>query len=442
MMFHFVTSLVSCVAVIALWSTSALASEWPEFRGPTGQGLANDAKPPVEWSPDKNVAWRTAIAGSGWSSPIVAGDRIYVTTAVQEQGSGGGPDVNNNEPVGSNSTASALSLRLLALDAQSGKIVWDREMFHYDAGSYPSGHAKNTFASPTPVAEGDRIYVHFGPLGTAAVDDNGEIVWKNTSISYDARHGGAGSPVVVGDTLVFNCDGVENPFIVALNKATGEELWRTPRQPMEPERFAFSTPLTVPSSSTASGVQLVSPASHMIGSYDPADGRELWHVYFDRRWSTASRPVYTEGMVLACNGGESPPELLAIRPDGAGNVSETHIAWRHDNFAPLTSSVVVANGHVYMVSDAGIAACTEAATGKVVWKKRLGGNFSASPIYADGRIYFPSDNGMCYVIAAEPRYELLAKNSLDEPTLASFAVTGDALIIRTSDAVYRIEETR
>ncbi|BBO33714.1 PQQ-binding-like beta-propeller repeat protein [Lacipirellula parvula] len=429
------------LAIVLCLASASSAAEWPEFRGPTGQGVADHAQPPVEWAPDKNVTWRTAIPGSGWSSPIVAGGRIYVTTAVQEQGGGSGPDVNNNEPVGSNSTASALSLRLLALDAQSGQIVWDREIFHYDAGSYPSGHAKNTFASPTPLAVGDRIYAHFGPLGTAAVDLNGEIIWQNKTISYDARHGGAGSPVVVGDTLVFNCDGVENPFIVGLDKTTGKELWRTPRQPMEPERFAFSTPLMVPSSSTASGVQLVSPASHMIGSYDPADGRELWHVFFDRRWSTASRPVYAEGMVLACNGGEAPPELLAIRPDGEGNVSETHVVWRHDNFAPLTSSVVVADGHVYMVSDAGIAACTDATTGKVVWKKRLGGNFSASPIYADGRIYFPSDNGTCYVIAAKPRYELLAKNSLEEPTLASFAVTGDALIIRTSDAVYRIEET-
>ena len=441
-MFQFLRSRAERVLAIALCFTStSYAAEWPEFRGPTGQGIAVDASPPIKWGPDKNVTWRTSIPGSGWSSPIITEGRIYLTTAVQEQGSGTGPDVNNNEPVGSNSTASALSLRLLALDAQSGKILWDREIFHYDAGGYPAGHAKNTFASPTPLADCDRIYAHFGPLGTAAVDVNGEIQWRNKSISYDARHGGAGSPVIVDDTIAFNCDGVENPFIVGLDKADGEELWRTPRQPMEPERFAFSTPLIIPASNTASGVQLVSPGSHMIGSYDPADGRELWHVYFDRRWSVASRPVYTEGMVLACNGGEAPPELLAIRPDGEGDVSETHIVWRHDNFAPLTSSVVVANGHVYMVSDAGIAACTEAATGKVIWKKRLGGNFSASPIYADGRIYFPGDNGLCYVIAAKPRYELLAKNDLEEPILASFAVTGDALIIRTSDAVYRIEET-
>ena len=434
---------VEGLIAFALWLVvSPCVADWPQFRGPTGQGIASDAAPPIVWSPEKNVTWRTPIPGSGWSSPIVIGDRIYVTTAVQEQAAGAGPDVNNNAPVGSNSTASALSLRLLALDARTGVIVWDQEIFHYEAGAYPSGHAKNSFASPTPFADGKRIYAHFGPLGTAAVDANGEVLWRNSAISYDARHGGAGSPVVVGEALIFNCDGVENPFVVALERATGKEIWRTPRQPMEPERFAFSTPLTVPSASTASGVQLVSPGSHMIGSYDPADGRELWHVYFDRRWSVVSRPVYVDGMVLACNGGESPPELLAIRPDGSGNVTDTHVAWRHDSHAPLTSSVVVAEGYVFMVSDAGIAACTEAATGKVIWKKRLGGNFSASPIYADGRIYFPCDNGQCHVIAAKPEFELLAKNDLEEAILASFAVVDDALIVRTSDAIYRIEESR
>lgn len=433
-----------CVAAAALWyAPISEAADWPEFRGPTGQGIAADADPPIEWNSEKNIAWRTPISGSGWSSPIVVGNRIFVTTAVQGNGSAPvGPDVGNNAPVGSNSTASELRLRAIALDVKSGQIVWDEDVFHYDAGAYPSGHAKNSFASPTPIADGERIYVHFGPLGTAALDVDGKILWKNASIAYDARHGAAGSPIVAGDALVFNCDGVENPFVVALDRTSGKELWRTPRQPMEPERFAFSTPLPVPSADTASGVQLVSPGSHMIGSYDPADGRELWHVYFDRRWSTVSRPVYVEGVVLACNGGESPPELLAIRPDGAGNVSETHVVWRHDSHAPLTSSVVVAGGYVFMVSDAGIAACTDSATGELVWKKRLGGNFSASPIAADGRVYFPNDKGQCFVIAAKPNYELLAKNDLGESTLASFAVADNALIVRTSDAIYRIEVPR
>jgi outer membrane protein assembly factor BamB len=424
---------------------SASGSDWPEFRGPTGQGRAADAKPPQEWSPDTNIAWRTAIPGSGWSSPIVVGDRIYVTTAIQEEDATEHktlrPDVTNNAPVGNNSTVAALSLRALAIDANTGRIVWDREVFRFGPGQYPPGHAKNSFASPTPLSDGEKIYVHFGPLGTAALDRNGDVVWRNSEIAYDARHGGAGSPILVGDKLIFNCDGVENPFVVALDRNTGKGVWRSARQPMEPERFAFSTPLAIPSQATESGVQIVSPASHMIGGYDPADGRELWHVYFDRRWSVVSRPVFEDGMVIACNGGEAPPELIAIRPDGSGNVSDTHIVWRHDSFAPLTSSVVVDDGRVYMVSDAGIASCTDAATGKLLWKKRLGGMFSASPIYADGRIYLPNDDGVCYVIAAKPTFELIEKNDLAEPILASFAVIDDALIVRTSEAMYRVEAT-
>jgi outer membrane protein assembly factor BamB len=416
--------------------------QWPEFRGPTGQGLAAHANPPIHWSPEKNIAWKASLPGSGWSSPIVYSNHIYVTTAMQEEATPGlhsAPDVSNNEPTGRNSANVGLSLRALALEAGSGKIVWDREVFHYSPGQYQSGHAKNGFASPTPITNGEQIYVHFGPHGTAALDMDGNILWRNTDIRYDARHGAGGSPVIAGNALVFNCDGVQDPFIVALNRHTGKELWRTPRRPMTFEKFAFSTPLAIPSSQTASGVQLVSPGSHMIGSYDPADGRELWHVDFEKRWSLVPRPVFSDGVVLVCNGGEAPPELVAIRPNGSGDVSGTHIAWRHNKFVPLTSSVVAVDGYVFMVNDAGIAASTEIATGKLVWKKRLGGNFSASPTAAGGRVYFPNDSGVCYVLAAKPVFEQLDKNDLGEPILASFAVTGDALIIRTASALYRVE---
>jgi outer membrane protein assembly factor BamB len=423
-------------------AAATFASEWPEFRGPTGQGIAVDSNPPFEWTPEKNIAWRTSIPGSGWSSPIVFGKRIYLTTAVKEvslSGHRSAPDVSNNEPTGRNSADAGLSLRALAIDAGSGKIVWDREVFHYALGQYQTGHAKNGFASPTPITNGEQIYVHFGPQGTAALDMEGNILWRNTDIKYDARHGAGGSPVIAGEALIFNCDGVENPFVVALDRKTGKELWRTSRLPMTFEKFAFSTPLVIPSSHTASGLQVISPGSHMIGSYDPDDGRELWHVYFEKRWSLVPRPVLADGMVLVCNGGEAPPELVAIRPDGSGDVTNTHVVWRHNKFAPLTSSVVAVNGMVFMVSDAGIAACTELATGKLVWKKRLGGNFSASPIAASGRVYFPNDNGVCYVLAAKAEFEQLAKNDLGEPILASFAVTGDALIIRTASTLYRVE---
>ncbi|MCC6494307.1 MAG: PQQ-binding-like beta-propeller repeat protein [Pirellulales bacterium] len=328
----------------------------------------------------------------------------------------------------------------MAVDATSGAIVWEREVFRSAAGELPLPHAKNSYASPTPITDGESIYVHFGPAGTAALSMEGDVRWENRRIAYDARHGGGGSPVIAGDSLVFNCDGVVDPFVVALNRRTGAELWRTPRRPMDPERFAFATPLVIPRGGANGGLQVVSPGSHMVGSYDPQTGRELWHVRFENKWSVVPRPVFADGLVLACTGYEGPAELLAIRPEGTGDVTSSHIAWRHDQFVPHTPSPLVVDGRIYTVSDAGVAACTELATGKVVGKRRLGGNFSASPLSAGGRLYFPDEEGMCYVLAAEPSLKQLAANDLEEPIFASFAVVDDrALLIRTSEALYRIE---
>jgi outer membrane protein assembly factor BamB len=437
------------VAVSTLVRVAASsASDWPEFRGPTGQGEAKASNPPLEWSQTKNVTWRTPLDGMGWSSPIILGNRIYLTTSTEIDDQGNEvasttadlpPEIKNGPVAKFEFSSAGISLRAIALDVESGEKVWDVEVVRLTRDQVQTAHAKNGFASPTPVTDGENIYVHFGPHGTAALDLDGNVLWRNR-IEYDARHGAGGSPVLVGNSLVFNCDGVVDPFVVALDRRNGEVIWRTPRRPMDYERFAFSTPLAIPSDKTASGVQLVSPGSHMIGSYDPDTGRELWYVYFDRRWSLVPRPVYVNGMVLVCNGGEPPPELIAIRPDGEGNVSNTHVVWRHDKHVPLTSSVVAVAGYVYMVNDAGIAACTEISTGRLVWKKRFGGNFSASPICASGRIYFPGESGVCHVIAAEPKFRELAENDLEETMLSSFAVDGDALIVRTSKALYRIED--
>lgn len=443
------TRLILVISAIG-GAASPVLADWPQFRGPTGQGQAEQSNPPLQWGPAENVAWRTPLEGLAWSSPILFGDRIFLTTAVEldEQGqvvasvAAEAPVDFKNGPTSKFDVPSpAVSLRAMALDVRTGAKLWDEEVFRYEQGEFQTPHAKNSFASPTPITDGRFVYVHYGPHGTAALDLDGRVAWTN-QIEYDARHGGGGSPVIAGDSLVFNCDGVEDPFVVGLDRRSGREIWRTPRQEMDYERFAFSTPLAIPSDRTASGIQLVSPGSHMVGSYDPDTGKELWHVYFEKRWSLVPRPVFVDGLVLVCNGGEAPPELVAIRPNGQGNVTDTHIVWRHDKHVPLTSSVVASNGLVFMVSDGGVAACTEAATGRVLWRKRLGGNYSASPLSAGGRIYFPSEAGDCHVISATRQFEELAVNRLDEPILASFAVDGDALIVRTGDAVYRIEDQR
>lgn len=406
-------------SLVLIGATGSVADEWTEFRGPTGQGLANSAGLPLTWDNSRHVAWRQKIAGSGWSSPVVYQGRIYVTAAV--------PTTEDQ--------AGDQSLRVICLDAQSGKIVWNVEAFAQRAGEQTKIHTKNSYASPTPLLAGDRLYVHFGPNGTAALDLAGQKVWA-TCVRYESRHGGAGSPILVGQNLIFNCDGVEQPFVVALDCNSGEERWRTHRPEIEPQRFSFATPLLIEAQGRP---QVISPGSSVVCSYAPDSGKELWHVRYPNKWSVIPRPVFSQGLVYVCTGYEGPAEILAIRPDGTGDVTDTHVAWRSDEYAPHTPSPLIVGKELFLVNDEGILSCRDALTGKMHWRKRIGGNYSASPIYADGRIYVVSEEGECVVVAAGVEYNELARNDLGERTLASFAVAGRALFIRTSENLYRIE---
>lgn len=408
------------LTLIVLVGARVGAEEWPEFRGPTGQGLSHATGLPVTWSTTENVVWRVPIAGKGWSSPIVAGGRIYLTTAV---------------PVDEERWQQ--SLRAICLDAATGAEVWQREIFLPTVAPEGAIHAKNSFASPTPLIRDGRLYVHFGPHGTAALDLDGNVIWSNDTIKYDARHGGGGSPIVSGDLLVFNCDGVEAPFVVALSLENGQERWRTARPGIEPERFSFSTPLEI---EVGGQRQIVSAGSSFVCSYDPTTGEEIWRVGYPKKWSIIPRPVFAAGLVYVCTGYEGPAELLAIWPDGKGDVTHSHVGWRTDDRVPHTPSPVVAEGKLWMVSDNGIASCRDAKTGDLHWRKRLGGDYSASPLVIDGRIYFASEEGLCTVLAANDEFDRLARNDMEEPTLASFAVDGSALVIRTAEHLYRIQD--
>lgn len=408
------------LTLIVLVGARVGAEEWPEFRGPTGQGLSHATGLPVTWNTTENVVWCVPIAGKGWSSPIAAGGRIYLTTAV---------------PVDEDGTRQ--SLRAICLDAATGTEVWQREISMPMVAPEGAIHAKNSFASPTPLLHDGRLYVHFGPHGTAALDLDGNLIWSNDTIKYDARHGGGGSPIVSGDLLVFNCDGVESPFIVAISLDNGQERWRTPRPDIEPERFSFSTPLQIEVDGRR---QIVSAGSSFVCSYDPATGGEIWRVGYPRKWSIIPRPVFAAGLVYVCTGYEGPAELLAIRPDGKGDVTKSHVEWRTDDRVPHTPSPVVADDKLWMVSDNGIASCRDAKTGDLHWRKRLGGDYSASPLVADGRLYFASEEGLCTVLAANDEFDRLAENDMEEPTLASFAVDGNSLIIRTAEHLYRIQD--
>jgi outer membrane protein assembly factor BamB len=411
--------IVAGFSSLVLSPSSFSSSAWPEFRGPTKDGHSDATRLPLEWSPEKNVVWKTPLPGKAWSSPIVAGGRIYLTNAVAAK--------DESDP------HDARSLRVLALDAANGKVVWDTEVFVIADPSGSGGHHKNSFASPTPVFDNGMIYAHFGHFGTACVDAGGKVMWRTQELAYKPVHGNGGCPVVVDDLLIFNADAQENPFIAALDKATGKLRWRVPRESDAKKKFSFCTPLLI---EVGGARQLITPGSNVVSALNPGDGSEIWRVRYEG-YSVVPRPVYAQGLVFLSTGFDR-PVALAIRPDGKGDVTDSHVAWKMEKQVSHTPSMLVVGDDLFMVADKGLVTCADAKTGAVHWQERVAGPCSASPLYAGGRIYIQDEKGAGYVIKAARQLELLATNDLGEPTLASYAVSGENLIIRTQGAVYCI----
>jgi len=401
----------------ALASVDATAADWPQFRGAGRDGHAEATDLPLNWSATEGVAWKQAIPGRGWSSPVLHEDRVYLTTAVSETS-----DQRSNQ-----------SLEALCLDAATGKIVWRREVFAQDGATAAPIEGKNSHASPTPLVADDRLYVHFGHQGTACLDLDGNIVWSTREITYSPVHGGGASPILVGDTLVFSCDGSSDPFIVALSRHTGKLLWRARRETDARQTFSFSTAQLI---EVDGRPQIISAGSNVVSALDPTDGSEIWRVRYDG-FSVIPQPVFGHGMIFISTGFD-PPNVMAIRVDGRGDVTDTHVAWTYRRGAPHTPSLLLVGDELYMISDRGVATCLDARSGTVHWQKRIGGNFSASPLYAAGRIYLQSEEGTGTVLRAGKSFEKLATNRLDERSLASYAIGEDYLIIRTADHLYRI----
>ena len=319
-------------------------SEWRQFRGDTGQGLSAAVHVPVAWNAATHIAWKIELPGRGWSSPVLAKGRLYLTTATGDED---------------------IALHALCLDASSGRTLWDAEIFRPDPAAARTMHRKNSPASATPIVSNERLFVHFGHMGTAALDLDGKVVWQQTALAYQPVHGAGGSPILVNDALVFSCDGERDPFVAALDAATGAVRWQTPRNSPAKKQFSFSTPLAI----KVGGVQqIVSPGSGFVAGYDVRDGREIWRVGYGEGYSVVPRPVFAHGLLFVSSGFDS-PVLHAIRPDGAsGDVTATHIAWTARKGAPHTASPLVLGDEIYFVSDAGIAACADARTGEVHWK--------------------------------------------------------------------------
>jgi len=392
--------------------------DWLQFRGPTGQGLSTAKNLPIEWSDTRNVAWKRAVPGAGWSSPVVYNARIYLTSGVPVEGSATGDQ----------------SLMALCLDAGTGRVIWSKQMFVQDGATAPSIHKKNGHASATPLIEDERLYVHFGHQGTACLELTGKVVWKNRDIRFDPGWGNGGSPIVVDNALIFSCDGRTEQFVIALDKKTGKVLWRTPRPEIENRlKYSFCTPLLIDVDGRR---QVVIPATDVVVAYEPQTGREIWRVRYEGD-SIVPRPVFGHGLVFVTTRYHS-PTLIAIRPDGKGDVTDTHINWSTRRGVPGTPSLLLVGDELYMISDNGLASCLDAKTGRVHWQERIGGNHSASPVYADGRIYTQSEEGNGVVLAAGRKYELLAENPIGERTLASYAIDQGALFIRSEKHLYRI----
>lgn len=417
------TSPMRPIFTLLLCTSFAAAADWPEFRGPEKQGQASAVGLPAEWSPNfnKNVLWKAALPGIGWSSPVVIGDKIYLTTAVPVGG--------QEKPVVDR------SLRALCVSATDGKVIWDKEVFAQIAATSPTIHRKNSHASPTAIFENDRLFVHFGHQGTACLNAvDGSIVWSTREFAYQPVHGAGGSPVIEGDLLIFNADAQSDPVVIALDKVTGKQRWKFARVSDASRKFSFCTPLVIEVNGKR---QLITPGSGVVNALDPATGAEIWKVRYDQGYSVVPRPVSAHGMVFIATGYDK-PTVLAIRVDGSGDVTDTHVAWKLEKYAPHNPSMVVVGDELYLVADNGILSCVDAKKGAAHYQERCTGPISASILSADGKLYLQDEKGLGVVVKPGKTFTVLAKNDLAERSLASYGVVGDDLLIRTEQHLWRV----
>lgn len=407
----------SILLAVVLACTVVQAGDWPQFRGPTGDGLSDAVGLPETWSETEHIRWKTPIPGTGWSSPVILDGQVWMTTSLDK----------------------GKSLRAVCVDQQSGDVLHNVEVFQVEKPG--EVHQTNSYASPTPVLEAGRVYVHFGTYGTACLDtSSGSVLWRNTDLKLDHEVGPGSSVALHGPLVLLICDGIDTRFVAALDKQTGKIAWKKPRpgelKVGDSSNKAFSTPLVI---SVKGRDQAIMPSAQRVISYDPKTGKELWQVDYPG-FSNVPRPVYGHGLVFVGTG-YMKPELWAIRPDGEGDVTKSHVVWKVTRQAPANPSPVLHGSELYMLSDQGVATCLDAKTGKENWVQRIGGKYSASLIYADGRIYLCAEDGKTTVFAPNPlKYQQLAVNTLEKGCMASPAIADKALYLRTTTHLYRIEQ--
>jgi outer membrane protein assembly factor BamB len=408
--------------------------DWPQFRGPHGDGTSTARNVPLTWSESNNIAWKVAAPGRGRSSPVVVEDRIWLTTAL-EQGV-----IRTNIKSDDMQTAEHVTLQAVCLDATQGKELWRKALFEVDKPA--PVHWFNSWATPSPIVERGRLYCDFGTFGTACLDArDGKIVWQ-TCLPLDHQVGPGSSPVLWRDLLILVRDGRDAQYVAALDKHTGRTVWKTDRPPIDTSRGdlkkCFSTPLLVASEK---GEQLISTGARWLVSYDPNTGKELWRLRHGEGFSNGSCPVFSHGRVIFGTGCMK-AHFLAVNVDYAGEIPATNVAWRITQQVPVMSSPVSCGDEVYWVSDEGMGSCADARTGEIFWQKRVGGRTFASPLNAEGRVYFFGQDGKTAVIRAGRQFEKLAENQVQGVVVATPAIVDDAIYLRTDTHLYRIQNRK
>ena len=386
------------------------------FRGPTGQGISSETKLPVKWSATDNVKWKTSLPGKGWSSPIVFEDHVFLTTSTEE----------------------GVSCRVICVNRKDGSIAWNTEVHRQKPGPM---RKKNSYATPTPVTDGRHVYSVFYDGTVTAVDFSGKLVWKNQEVKFFSLHGLGASPIVADGQVIMPFDGSsreegtvgwkipwENAVLLSLDAKNGSVRWKGARGK---SRVGHVTPILV-----NDGSQLISAGGDRVQGFDPTNGKRIWSIYSQGEGVTPS-PVVGDGLIYTSSGFEA-PTLRAIRLGGKGDVTETHIAWEQKRGVAALSSLLYIKPYLYSISRDNILHCVESSSGEIVWRERLAGVYWASPVYADGRIYLLSEEGVSLVLRPGPKYDEIARNDISDTCLASLAVSQGNFYIRSATYLYCI----
>ncbi len=400
-----------------IWLVSCACGQdnWPQFRGPNSDNVATeDGQPPTEWSEDAGVVWKLATELKGWSSPAVWQDRAFLTEAT--------PD--------------GKQMYAFAVDLRSGKILWRKRLFTHD--KVFEIHLMNSYASPSPCTDGEHVWVNFGSYGTACLKAaDGDLVWQRTDFVCEHFRGPGSSPYLDSDQrLIIQFDGFDFQYVVALDANTGKTIWKRDRDieygtTNGDEMKAFCTPLEI---SIKGQKQLISPTSKAVIAYQPADGQEIWRVTYNE-FSATAQPSF-DGDTVYVNTGFGKAKLYAIDPTGKGDVTSSHVTWVNAKGIGSKPSPVLYQGLIFNVHDSGVASCIQAEDGSELWNKRLGGQFSASPLVAGGKLYLFDHDGNGYVLQPDREFKLIAESSLDDGCMASPVPVGDKLLVRTRTALY------